>query len=450
MAVLHLPQPGTAHRRGLSTTLGLLRLEVRRNIGLLCFPLLVALGVSLARARMPQGVWIWSETSIALREPLMLLGPLMAGVAAWMAARTQRCRIDELLTTTPHSPTGRNLVLWAGTMVWGLLAYAIVAAGLLTVTAQRATWGAPAPAPIIQGALAVVAYATLGYAIGCYLPFRLTTPLVAVGMYVLQYVPVLWYGSPLLYLSPFMGDGYSFDYAVERGLGVPRALWLLGLGLVGLAAICLREQRTLPRWGAMFGALLITMTSVVLLAQVPRLQAAPPILPYEPVCAQGEIEVCVHEAYAAVLPDAVTVVEAVTRPLRGIPGAPTRAEQQPGGGELLPDGTITFQLYHAPKNDAFAVSLARGLAVDTKMTFATPSNCINASCPAEGNYPQGVLTWWLEGQSGFMHDQRPRLDGTGQAALDRFMALDSSAQRQWLEQNFAALRAGQLTLEDLP
>lgn len=287
MAAIHLPQPDRAHRRALSTTLGLLRLETRRNIGLLCFPLLVALGVSLARARMPQGVWIWSETSLALREPLMLLGPLMAGVAAWMAARTQRCRMDELLTTTPHSPTGRNLALWAGTTVWGLLAYGVVAVGLLAVTAQRATWGAPAPTPIIQGALAIVAYTTLGYAVGSYLPFRLTTPLVAVGMYVLQYVPVLWYDSQLFYLSPFMSDGYSFDYAAEPGLDMPRLLWLLGLGLVGLAAICLRERRTPLRRSAMFGALLITITGVVLLAQVPRLQAAPPILPYEPVCAQG-------------------------------------------------------------------------------------------------------------------------------------------------------------------
>jgi hypothetical protein len=73
-----------------------------------------------------------------------------------------------------------------------MLVYAIVAVGLLAVTPQRATWGAPAPAPIIQGALAIMAYTTLGYAVGTYLPFRLTTPLVAVGMYVLQYVPVLW------------------------------------------------------------------------------------------------------------------------------------------------------------------------------------------------------------------------------------------------------------------
>jgi hypothetical protein len=165
---------------------------------------------------------------------------------------------------------------------------------------------------------------------------------------------------------------------------------------------------------------------------------------------KGEIEVCVHEAYAAVLPDAVTVVEAVTRPLHGIPGAPTRAEQQPGGGGLLPDGTLTFQLYHAPKHNALAVSLAHALVVDTEAGVRTTSNCINGSCAAEGNYPQEVITWWLEDQSGFMHDQRSRLDGTGQAALDRFTALDTATQRQWLEQNFAALRAGQLTLEDLP
>jgi len=388
-------------RRGLSTTLGLLRLEARRNIGLLCFPLLVALGVSLAWARMPEGVWIWSETSIALREPLMLLGPLMAGVAAWMAARTQRCRMDELLTTTPHSPTGRNLALWAGTTMWGLLAYSVVAAGLLAVTAQRATWGAPAPAPIVQGALAIVAYTTLGYAVGTYLPCRLTTPLVAVGMYVLQYVPVLWVDSQLLYLSPFMSDGHGVYYAVEPGLGISRSLWLLGLGLVGLAAICLRERRTLPRWGAMFAALFITISGVVLLAQVPKLQAAPPILPYEPVCTQGEVEVCVHPAYKAVLPDTTTIASVIVRPLLGIPGAPTRAEQQPGGGELLPNGTLTFGMYHAPTHEAFPFLLVRALVVDTQAEVLTTSNCINGSCAAERNYPQEVLTQWLARKGGF-------------------------------------------------
>jgi hypothetical protein len=43
-----------------------------------------------------------------------------------------------------------------------------------------------------------------------------------------------------------------------------------------------------------------------------------------------------------------------------------------------------------------------------------------------------------------------RIEPETLAAADRFGALPPEEQRAWLEANFAALRAGELTLEDLP
>jgi hypothetical protein len=381
-----------------------------------------------------------------IRETLMLLGPLMAALAAWMAGRNRRCRMDELLATTPHSRTTHDLTVWVGTAVWGLLAYLEVALGLIVITAQQATWGAPLWAPIIQGALGLIAYVSLGYAVGCYVPSRFTAPLVAMGMYILQYLPFLWYGSSLMYLMPLKTETPSIYYPVEPNLGVPKALWLVGLATIGVTAVVLKERRTLARWSAVLLALLGTMTGATMVLQVdPSWEDIPVILPYQPVCAEGQIEVCVHPAYKAVLPDAATIVEAVVRPLLGIPGGPTRAEQSPSG-ELLPNGTLSFDLFHAPKYDFLPFHIATALVLDPD----TAVGCENAGpCYPEAQRVQDVLSAWLMHQAGFKED-RIFAAADQQAAFDRFTALDATAQRQWLEANYTALRAGQVTLEDMP
>jgi hypothetical protein len=429
----------------LKANIRLLRIEMRRNVGLLLCPLLIVLSAALAMSRLPRGVWIWPHTSIMICETLMLLGPFMAALAAWMAARNRRCRMDELLATTPHPPTARDLTVWGGTAVWGLLAYLAVAVGLIIVTAQRATWGVPLWAPIIQGALGLIAYVALGYAVGYYVPSRFTAPLVAMGMYILQYLPILWYESSLLYLMPLKAETPSIYYPTEPNLGVPKALWLLGLAAIGVTAIVLKERQTLARWSAMFLAFLATMAGATMVLYMAPSRLERSIIPYEPVCAEGRIEVCVHPAYKAVLPDTVAIANAVVQPVLGIPGGPTRVEQGPGGGELLPNGTLTFDMFHAPTYDPLPLYLAQALVLDPDAVVG----CDDAGpCYPESQRVQDVISAWSTRQSGFK--QGGILDADGQAALDRFMALDSAAQRHWLEANYAALRAGKLTLEDLP
>ncbi len=76
MAAIHLPGPHTAHRRGLSTTLALLRLEIRRNIGLLCFPLLVVFSFALARTYLTDAIAHWSKNDNPTRQTKVILAPL--------------------------------------------------------------------------------------------------------------------------------------------------------------------------------------------------------------------------------------------------------------------------------------------------------------------------------------------------------------------------------------
>src|ERR671925_514196 len=120
--------------------LSLLRIEFRRSIGLLFFPVLVAVGSWWAWQHLPVEVALWNASANAARQTVFFLGPLMAGISTWMAGRNRWRQTDELLATTPLLPATRDLTTWAGTALWGIVAYVMLAVALLAVTYPRATW----------------------------------------------------------------------------------------------------------------------------------------------------------------------------------------------------------------------------------------------------------------------------------------------------------------------
>lgn len=440
----------------------LLLIEARRSVGLLALlavPIWFWLNLNL-----PQVAPFWFETSLLVRNATGAIGPILGGAAAWMAGRESRRGLHDLLATTPQPQLTRRLTTMLGATVWGLLGYLLVGAVVLAFGWSRATWGGPFFSPILVGLVALPVYAALGFAIGRRFPGRFTAPLVAVALIV---VPVIVGESrdSRAFLSPLVSLGGSVWYGVQPDLTALQLAFLLCLGGAALATLALPARKT---WQTALICLSLTALLAIPggvlwsvapshggqgLSNDPRYRALE-LIPYTPVCAEGPLPVCVHPAYRGSLAETTARLNRLVAPILGLPGAPIRAEQGYAGvqGQDDPQGrTLWFDLYQqgalARKTiPAFAVfGVVRG-----------PSSTM-ANCPSpDGNdclLAQAVIGRWLLRQAGVADVgtlSSPDQEGRVGPPVDRFATLDPATQRAWLEAHFTDLRAGRVTLGEMP
>lgn len=318
----------------MSAARSLLRLELKRSVGLLLFPLLLLAAWYGASTDLPSGLYLWLDTSFAIRDSVILLGPLVGGVSAWMASRNRRRGMEEMLIITPRPSAVRDLAAWAGTALWGVAAYVLFAVVLSILTWQNATWGGPLPGYFLVGFLAIVAYSALGWAAGYWVPSRFTAPLLAIGIFVWEFSlssvstkpdPELLSAAPVSLLPSNLDVYQKIPQVVAQ-----QSLWFLGLCGIALAAIALKNARGRLVWASLLVAVAVATVGVLTsLAAAAPLQgrASAKVAPFEPVCEKGKVTVCVHPAYAKLLPEAARVVNRVAEPLEGISSAPTRLVQ---------------------------------------------------------------------------------------------------------------------------
>ncbi len=196
------------------------------------------------------------------------------------------------------------------------------------------------------------------------------------------------------------------------------------------------------------------------------------------VCKDGRITVCVHPAYERALSEAAA---AIAKPLSGLPGAPTRAEQREPDlrtnvepTRRLPDVLLVFDLNRGVFdrwNTESGVSLeefvqpdlARALVAEEPIRVEALFDPETGAdpCARPGELPgeaQNVVAGWLVWQAGKYDSARSFLTESGsflicersESALERFVALGESERQAWLRENYADLRAGRLKAEDLP
>jgi len=476
----------------------LLRIEARRNIGLWVWPLFVGLALLLAYGSgLAWKITFWVQASVLVRDGLLVIGPALGGAAAWMGGRERRRKIDDLLATTPRPAWARWGVTWAATALWGLLAYAVAGAYVLTLAVQHTSWGEPIAWPMLVGLVAVPAYGAVGYVLGSLLPSRFTAPLVAIALLVL---PILvGRGSrsgtfspatkpsalaALHYLSPVATLDASVWYGVRPDVGWPQALFLLGLTGLALGGLALRGERGRAAWSALLAGGVLAGASVVMLLsaappsavllQVSRTPNAPyplrarydTLIPYTPVCAGAPVPVCVHPAYRAHLAAEAWIINRLMAPLTGVPGAPARVEQRPHYEQgvfgrvlaFVPDNgdTPTDQSFFGPVAEALVANHMfdeRGLPPGTCPGDPTLQSCFAA---------QDAIGIWLVRQAGLRLDTvtiggttvRPYFGGAdwglASAAADRFDTLGRDRQRAWLRTHYDALNKVHIRLRDIP
>ncbi len=450
----------------------LLRIELRRTPAWLPLPALtVLLGLASPYGRALRApVALWSARSLALPGALQVIGPFVAGIAAWAASREARRQLTDLLTTSPRSPLARRLATWAAATAVGLAFYGLAAGFIFAATAWQDAWGAPLWGPVAVGALGVVAFSGVGFAIGVLLPSRFTPPLVAIGfLFGLQLTLAAWYATGSRYALaspvvdsvgpgavPFFGDGTGVVVVqllllagvVVAALGVPgltdpsttrgtrllaTALVAAGLCLGGTAIGLARTARHEPGRGTV----------------IPRLAGTATVVPYTPVCDRtGPLPVCAHPAYRQVLATVSTDLTALTGQFAGLPGAPTAIDVGTPGGVPTDPGVLRIDAPNSqgPMSPGLIRYVTRETAAGALLGIE-PDQPATAT-PARRAVADGLLL--AAGETLTTHGPLTADQQRARAAAQRFAALPATARRAWLAAHLTALRAGTLTLEQLP
>lgn len=453
---------------------GLLRIESRRTVALWLAPIMLAAAWLIYHQQYGDSYGVfWSDRSLAIRDVSQATWPLICGEAAWMAGRRRRRGMHEMLRTTPYPAWSRELITWAGTMLWALAVYIGIAAVFLVATWRQASWGGPSAGPIVVGLLMVLASGAIGFALGSYLPGRFTPPLAAVGLFVatgLPYSAETWYS----FLSP-LSHGELSVWGVAPDLSAPQSLFLLGVTGAALMSVIFASHRE-PVPGAMLlGSVGIAAIGVIATAHSvpndafsqPMQLSEMPISHITPACSYAPVSVCVHPAFKKQLSGLSAMVNRIAAPLVGLPGVPTRSIDSAivvgAGGDVLGDPSSPAGEANLRRDGLFVYDQPppRTIVFDPWRITHWPAeialDLINARfTKGPPSDAQEAIAKWLSQRAGFSPDLShvnsmfsvSYLDT--QSAANRFGRLPVAERRAWLRTHFSALQTGQVSLEDLP
>lgn len=310
----------------------ILGIELRRSVALWVTLLIAAVGVFVLFASSPP-YGSWMELAIVQRDIMQLTWPLALGAGAWQGIRERRSRVEELLTTTARPRRWRVLPVAAAMAIAAVAAYLVMFAGGAGHLDRVQGYFSYGTIPLIAlGALAMVAAAWLGLAVGALLPSPLTPPaLVVVGVVGLSLVPQALVAQPYpgtFLLLPFLqgprDGGYEVQMLSARA-NLSQALWLAAVAATGLALFAAGRPR------ARLAAVVPVLMGVAIAVPVmPRQLAGAWVEDGRAtgvVCTADEPKVCVSRVQAHLL-DTLRgpAREALTILAAKLPQAPTRVE----------------------------------------------------------------------------------------------------------------------------
>lgn len=468
--------------RALTTGARLLRIELRRNAMIWMMPVAGALFWLLTYRRSMALAPLWNVRATSMQSTtIAVFIPTVTGAAAWTGARESRRRLTDLLAVTPRSRWSRQLAAWAAITAWSLICYLACVGVLYGVTAGQASASGPLWWPVLVGAASLPALAALGFAAGALLSSRYTPPLVAIGAFVVMELALElihgpaspWQVSPLV-TGPYQFgtyEGLATFYPYLPDLSIAQLIFLVGLttallGSVGLPAAA--GSRSVRRTAAALTvAGVLAAGSGIALAGTGRLDphgmiAIPALhntaddqpVSYTPVCSRTAIPVCLHPAYVSYLAAVSTALAPVLDQLVDVPGAPSRIEQttptfrwtDDGGEATAPPGTIrgtppVCTIVLPNQNGGLSLSIDQSADQVRDQTVRT---LVAAVVGTGSDSAQRAVTAVILGSS------RLALDAPIAAAAQRFAVLPAGTRHAWLIAHAADLRAGRITLEQLP
>jgi hypothetical protein len=423
----------------------------------------------------------WARLSVTLAGTLgWLLLAFLAGVAA------------------VYIPTALQAT-WGGPPLWPVLAGA---AGVIAVTMIGFTCGVALPgrftAPLVAIGVLVLYQAGFREALGLTASpaspgtFALLSPAGAVpsadaGVYhrVAPDVPVvqvMFMGGIAVALLGVLGLAAALRQpASADGPRSLRALLARGEDWLRAVAVILVAAGVAASWTAYSLAGTATLTATGW--EIPTLHdaASDRPVPFVPDCTSGPggFQVCVHPAFSGYLSDVAAALDPVAAEIADLPGAPVRAEQVASVG-TWPSGygpsytagnPPVFQYSGEQVGDLFGAfwGIPAGDWPDWRAGFqqglldsflAEPPHSVAAA--RTGTAPLGAAQQAVENGLMIAADSQPPLrigqrghsGGPSQAritaAASRFASLPAGARHAWLAAHLAALRAGTITVAQIP
>jgi hypothetical protein len=332
----------------------------------------------------------------------------------------------------------------------------------------------------------------LGFAAGTFFPSRFTAPLAAFGAFLLcleGFRNAVGRSSPYALLSPTTyvpDDGTGLFRHYLPDVSIAQLMFLVGLTLVALAVLGLPRAADagprLRRAAAVIGVagLAAAGTAIGLTGTartgaygtvIPALHDAAndrPI-PYTPVCGQAAgVPVCVHPAYRNFLPAITVALAPVLREIASLPGAPARVDQVVVNDLIASNGAAitgvppVFRLPvpATPDETSFgqdAGTFTSYLQATLVTGFVVGAHGFVFLGPAAGTPAQQAVVLALLQKAGTAtqtgggpeNSQHAKAEQVA-AAARRFAALPAATRHAWLAAHLAALRAGRITLAQLP
>jgi hypothetical protein len=507
------PVAGQAGHRGLAVRQfasggRLLRLELRRSAMLWMLPVVGALfWYNAFRESMAEPA-MWNLRAVTMQHGILLdFAPPVVGAAAWMGSRDGRRHLVDLIGTLPRPRWTAQLAAWAAVTCWALLAYCCCVAVVYGATAGQASWGGPLWWPAIVGAVGIPALSAVGFTAGAWFPSRFTVPIVTVGaFFALGFSGEAggreWQVSPTVsgapYIGPDSGTGTFYHYLPD--LSIAQVICVTGVTLAAIGALGLLDRAGGP-WRRNFASGL-TAAGLIAVAVaagltgtarldpqgmliIPALHDAANNRPirYTPVCDHSATPICLNPAYAAYLPDVREALAPVLSEIAGLPGAPARVDQ------LAP-------IFVGPQNSTFVeggpgVVIARAAESGSRQldlvlpdqlpgepgTGVTATQFIGqirlpavgdlvkdivGGAPGEQSRAQEAVAAALTFHAGASlapraaaaigdgADELGALPAAVETAAGRFAALPAGVRHAWLAAHLTALRAGRITLEQIP
>jgi hypothetical protein len=428
----------------------LLRIELRRSAAVGTVLMLLLAGAVLLYAAPKRWASGWMSLAMTQREYLVLLWPLALAAGAWQARREHRSNVAELFASTAR-PRAQRMVPILGAMgvavVCAYLAMVAVAVPWIIGTARYL----PAMAFVVPavGALAVVAAAWLGLAVGRLVPSLVTAPALAVaGIGLLMVIPVAVRRREWLALvfSPMYGMGQYTDYQTVYGwVSAAQAVWLAALAVTGAVLLASGSWRT--RVAALLPAVLGAAVAIMV---VPRDDGfvANPVDPVaqEQVCAEGSPRVCVSRVHSGLLPEATPLARQALAMLAKLPNAPTTVHED----------TTTYYPDTSPPRQADVVlisirvdkngHLARQAAVLPEMLYAAGANTHGCGGSASTSVARAAGYWLMGREPVAEYADEPAEDNA--QAVTLWQGLQRLPEKE-AAARVAAVRKAAMACEDL-
>lgn len=489
----------------------LLRIELRRNAMPWILPLIAALFWfdSYRPAASQPPIWaLRTFWSLGQGHTIIDFGPFVAGVAAWMGSRDGRRGMRDLVTATVRPRYAAQVVTWAATAIWAVGAYLAFTGVLVGVYESQGVQGTPAWWWVAVGAAAMAAFSAAGFAVGAFFPSRFAAPAAAFGGFLVMAMSSQTGFSHTSGWALILPTNSNGNYQPDSGIFYPwlpdlpiaRVIFLAGIAVAAVGVLGLPGRAGGPWLRGIAAAVTLAgvaaTATAIGLADTARLSPQGMVIPalhdaandrpisYTPVCGQAAgIPVCLNPAYRQYLADVTADLRPVLAEIAGLPGAPTRASQTgaayfdgnaggPGPGMTLSGRppVLRFPLSRFSVPGAFgapAPELAQQLQLLSVHAFVgagsgtgtAAQQAVQAALLQDAGMPFAAQPRVLSNIGSHQRAQATNGGLTGgpgsasgpvYAAARRLAALPPAARHAWLAAHLAALRAGQLTLSQLP